>query len=92
MTVTISFKALSSLSIMMILLMVTLSSLKPENSLSLLHSSSCFNPRGVFIISLLVPLGLAPSRLFTSTVVPTVLSMVSSSSILLLTSKFKQIQ
>ncbi|MPC67632.1 hypothetical protein E2C01_061810 [Portunus trituberculatus] len=34
MTATISFKALSSLCIMMILLMLALSSLKPENSLS----------------------------------------------------------
>ncbi|MPC08957.1 hypothetical protein E2C01_001555 [Portunus trituberculatus] len=89
MTATISFKALSSLSIMMIFLMLTLSSLKPENSLSLLQSPSCLNPRGVSIISLLVPLGLTPSSLFTYRTAPSAPSMASSSFILLSTSKFK---
>ncbi|MPC77410.1 hypothetical protein E2C01_071863 [Portunus trituberculatus] len=40
---------------MMILLMLTVSSLKPKNSLSLLQSPSCLKPRGISIISLLAP-------------------------------------
>ncbi|MPD04803.1 hypothetical protein E2C01_100512 [Portunus trituberculatus] len=77
---------------MMILLMLTLFNLKPENSLSLLQSPSCLNPRGVSIISFLVPHGLTSSPSFTYQAAPTTPSITSSSSILLSTSKFKQIQ